>query len=1450
MILSARHPTLTGFAPCMDLACSRIALLDAAHSSTERVSHHQQLEQAVSDSGHMEYSDLHSHHHQYKHHHQHHYHHMQSHTPQHHHSHQLPVGGNYLDLGGGFIAPETNPVPLEALTHAEKEKQGMPQTQFIDQYATSAVQTPYKPCDDVHTSVKIHEDVHGPPKASEEVLILPGRHDSLHFTRERGYSQQQFHSPAAMLAMVRPRIRLICSTGGRIMGRPADGRLRYCGGDTRLISLERVFSFSELMSRMTQIYGSPLILKYQLPGEDLDALVSVSSDDDLQNMIEEYDKLIASNGTSWFRLFLFRNPSDCEILSHNYHQAHRKCQNEIMQRYISAINGASDPFIDTHTEVGANANCPPSKRALDASIITLSGQYAQARPPSRAPSAPSSLPSSPSVAARQYHHKQCGTVDVCHQFPKDQQGLVIPASNIEMSAQELGQDRHADSFKCDHHQIHVTGESPRVQLDYPLSGGGDAVWAKENGVHLNDTATHQLDRHRGPHSIMMDTRHDTLKFHGPVDAQCETCCSNHPVPQMLSSLHHAGQAEYDFGRLEQMQYCFMDGHKHVPIHQMHPSNTLVHREVLPRMQRGPAIDSASQSTEDPLHSHVQIPAAMSSAPVKQMGSAPSSPRDASHGRCCPCRQHCQVDRGISVSLGEHSHIKKPSHYVDQSIKRHGFHPLSRFCDGSNFCSDPAAWHGPVPFGRGLEFDEHESLQKFPFDRISNRAHIADCCAKETTGHCFMESVHSAHERNLQQCHYYCADNHDARGQQLEKPRITPATYDLQAYVRECDIQLGHTEDNLSILATGRLMYDPKTDVNVNRGNDNCSGLNINFGHGGVEMKISNVQDSQDVLRLGHNYASNLSSMPGHKSSVPCLRPDSFSSTDAVAGSLSRPSLESSVWNASPSVVYDDQTREVETHGLVISTDPVSSIRKSLNGIIGYEGDENRSPSFGGMDSVIKLRSINTRRDAPEFSAECLPPVSSLTHVPDDSNQVSYAHGSHCSAEPFPLRTLDSEIIKGSITLALPMYDQSPTNSVKNAAFSFAENDEVSVKHGKDATEQPVNSVAVFSAASNQTAGNQQEIEKVDGDSEVEKVLDQDCTPMLEESKTRSQPSSRPCSMESRIHDKGDTPLPMTESGIKNEPLHEVNTNGSANVCLEDEEKELPATQAEAEAIARGLQIIKNDDLEDLRELGSGTYGTVFHGKWRGSDVAIKRIKASCFTGRPSVQERLISDFWREAGTLSQLHHPNIVAFYGVVPDGPEGTLATVTEYMVNGSLKNVLSKKDRTIDRRKRLLIAMDAAFGMEYLHSKKIVHFDLKSENLLVNMRDPHRPICKVGDFGLSKVKHQTLVSGGVRGTLPWIAPELLSGKGLVTEKVDVYSFGIVMWELLTGEEPYANMHCGTIIGGIVHNNLRPTTPSWCDPSWKQLMERCWSANPADRPDFTAVASELRAIASSMNVK
>ncbi|MCO5569819.1 hypothetical protein L7F22_023533 [Adiantum nelumboides] len=123
--------------------------------------------------------------------------------------------------------------------------------------------------------------------------------------------------------------------------------------------------------------------------------------------------------------------------------------------------------------------------------------------------------------------------------------------------------------------------------------------------------------------------------------------------------------------------------------------------------------------------------------------------------------------------------------------------------------------------------------------------------------------------------------------------------------------------------------------------------------------------------------------------------------------------------------------------------------------------------------------------------------------------------------------------------------------------------------------------------------------------------------------------------------------------------------------------------------------------------------------------------------------------------------------------------------------------------------------------------------------------------DLGLSKVKQQTFVSGGVRGTLPWMAPELLNGSSsLVSEKVDVFSFGIVMWELLTGEEPYANMHYGAIIGGIVNNTLRPTVPRWCDAAWRSLMEKCWAADPGERPTFLEIATALRAMEASIAAK
>ncbi|CAB4307410.1 unnamed protein product [Prunus armeniaca] len=236
---------------------------------------------------------------------------------------------------------------------------------------------------------------------------------------------------------------------------------------------------------------------------------------------------------------------------------------------------------------------------------------------------------------------------------------------------------------------------------------------------------------------------------------------------------------------------------------------------------------------------------------------------------------------------------------------------------------------------------------------------------------------------------------------------------------------------------------------------------------------------------------------------------------------------------------------------------------------------------------------------------------------------------------------------------------------------------------------------------------------------------------------------------------------------------------------EDIQKDLPGmTQAETTVLHSNYDQLQVKDTESMQFEGMMENIRAQNSEYEEGNFASR--KAGLPPLDPSLGDFDIStlqsiEFWREADILSKLHHPNVVAFYGVVQDGPGGTLATVTEYMVDGSLRHVLLRKDRYLDRRKRLIIAMDAAFGMEYLHSKNIVHFDLKCDNLLVNLKDPVRPICKVGDFGLSKIKRNTLVSGGVRGTLPWMAPELLNGSSTkVSEKVDVFSFGIVCGRFL----------------------------------------------------------------------
>jgi len=208
--------------------------------------------------------------------------------------------------------------------------------------------------------------------------------------------------------------------------------------------------------------------------------------------------------------------------------------------------------------------------------------------------------------------------------------------------------------------------------------------------------------------------------------------------------------------------------------------------------------------------------------------------------------------------------------------------------------------------------------------------------------------------------------------------------------------------------------------------------------------------------------------------------------------------------------------------------------------------------------------------------------------------------------------------------------------------------------------------------------------------------------------------------------------------------------------------------------------------------------------------------------------------------------------------------ALVTEFMGAGSLRAALTRRDEFLrSNAVRVKIALDAARGMEYLHSKRIVHFDLKSANLLVGFRDKS-PVTKVADFGLSKQRRQTYVTGvtSLRGTIPWTAPEVIRTPKTVTERLDVYSFGVVLWELWTFREPHEGLHLHALLhiistGGGAARPPMPGSPEWegsipeepC-AGWAVLVNRCLLENPEARPSFPEIVAELESMLAACKTK
>ncbi|KAL4202408.1 hypothetical protein AMTRI_Chr02g220860 [Amborella trichopoda] len=248
-----------------------------------------------------------------------------------------------------------------------------------------------------------------------------------------------------------------------------------------------------------------------------------------------------------------------------------------------------------------------------------------------------------------------------------------------------------------------------------------------------------------------------------------------------------------------------------------------------------------------------------------------------------------------------------------------------------------------------------------------------------------------------------------------------------------------------------------------------------------------------------------------------------------------------------------------------------------------------------------------------------------------------------------------------------------------------------------------------------------------------------------------------------------------------------------------------------------------EDLTIGEQIGQGSCGTVYHGLWYGSDVAIKVF------AKQEYSEDVIASFRQEVSLMKRLRHPNVLLFMGAVTSPQR--LCIVTEFLPRGSLFRLLQRSTPRFDWRRRIHMAMDIIRGMNYLHHRNppIVHRDLKSSNLLV---DKNWTV-KVGDFGLSRLKPDTYLSTKTgKGTPQWMAPEVLRNE-LSDEKSDVYSFGVILWELVTEKIPWENLNSMQVIGAVGFMNQRLEIPKDTDPQWASIIESCWHTDPQCRPTF-----------------
>ena len=249
-------------------------------------------------------------------------------------------------------------------------------------------------------------------------------------------------------------------------------------------------------------------------------------------------------------------------------------------------------------------------------------------------------------------------------------------------------------------------------------------------------------------------------------------------------------------------------------------------------------------------------------------------------------------------------------------------------------------------------------------------------------------------------------------------------------------------------------------------------------------------------------------------------------------------------------------------------------------------------------------------------------------------------------------------------------------------------------------------------------------------------------------------------------------------------------------------------------------------------------GTPSVSTFSGSPRTVECWKLACQPGNE--YSRLKADFVAEMRHLSKLRHPCITTVMGAVISRRDDPML-VMEYMDHGSLYDILHNETMVLEGDFVLPILRDISQGMRFLHaaSPQVIHGDLKAQNVLVDSKFR----AKVADFGLSQKRNV-----GATGTPLWMAPELLRGQSDNTAASDVYSFGIMLSEVYSREDPYEGESVNEVLSMVANPavNKRPPVPTSCPPVVAALMSECLLEDPFARPTFEEIDLRLKRLNAS----